>query len=96
MGGELDSIEWARPELQVQRLPCASAGVDEYAASASALWEHGFARLGVDPTEHPVLLTEPGVFPGALRRRVVELMFESYGVPALCSAQLRSPEPVKT
>lgn len=44
------------------------------------LWEHTFReRLGVNPQEHKILLTEPPLNPKKNRERMVEMMFEHFG-----------------
>ncbi|EGC33589.1 hypothetical protein DICPUDRAFT_80660 [Dictyostelium purpureum] len=49
-----------------------------------SLWEYTFTtELRVDPSKHPVLLTEPPLNPKANRERMVETMFEVFQVPAL-------------
>ncbi|KAL2081877.1 hypothetical protein ACEWY4_021695 [Coilia grayii] len=45
------------------------------------IWSHTFRQLGVEPEEHPVLLTEAALNPKENRQRMVELMFEAFGVP---------------
>merc|ERR1712070_827895 len=46
--------------------------------------EHTFDEvLQVNPAEHPVLLTEPPYNPKVTRERMVEIMFETFGVPSL-------------
>ncbi|XP_067098168.1 uncharacterized protein [Osmerus mordax] len=45
------------------------------------IWHHTFQQLGVEPDEHPVLLTEAAMNPRDNRQRMVELMFESFNVP---------------
>lgn len=43
------------------------------------LWEHTFReRLGVNPQEHKILLTEPPLNPKKNRERMVEMMFERF------------------
>ncbi|KAM9704376.1 uncharacterized protein ACNS7B_002718 [Menidia menidia] len=45
------------------------------------IWHHAFQQLGVDPEDHPVLLTEAAMNPLENRQRMVELMFEGFHVP---------------
>merc|ERR1719281_1410725 len=40
-------------------------------------------RLKVNPADHPVLLTEKPYNPKVSRERMVEIMFETFGVPSL-------------
>ena len=47
------------------------------------LWDHVFLeQLRVDASEHPVLLTEAPFNPRKNRERMIEIMMESYQVPA--------------
>uniref|UniRef100_A0A3B3VUV5 Si:ch211-241j12.3 n=1 Tax=Poecilia latipinna TaxID=48699 RepID=A0A3B3VUV5_9TELE len=45
------------------------------------MWQYTFQQLCVDPEEHPVLLTEAAMNPLENRQRMVEIMFENFGVP---------------
>ncbi|KAK1889153.1 Actin-3 [Dissostichus eleginoides] len=45
------------------------------------IWQHTFQQLGVDPNDHPVLLTEAAMNPLGNRQRMVEIMFECFNVP---------------
>lgn len=40
-------------------------------------------RLSVDPSEHPLMLTEPAWNTPAARETLVQMAFEGEGVPAL-------------
>ena|SRR3990167_386337 len=44
------------------------------------------AELRAEADEHPVLLTESPLNPKANREKMAEVMFEHFGVPALCIA----------
>jgi len=59
-------------------------GIIENFENMELLWEHVFiGELDVDPSRHPVLLTEPPYNPKPNREKMVEIMFETFGVPAL-------------
>lgn len=59
-------------------------GIIENMADMELLWDYTFAeQLQVDPKDHPVLLTEPPYNPRKAREEMVQIMFESYGVPCL-------------
>jgi len=46
------------------------------------IWNYTFDRLGVDPTEHKILLTEPPRNPLENQKKMFEFMFEKYQIPA--------------
>ena len=61
-----------------------TAGVVTNWLEMEKIWQSTFYnRLCVDPSEHPVLLTEPLLNPKALRERMTKTMFQEVGVPAL-------------
>ncbi|KAJ3174027.1 Actin-like 6A [Geranomyces variabilis] len=52
-----------------------------------ALWDHAFARLRVESSEHPLLLSEPSWNPRESREKLIELAFETYDVPCFYLAR---------
>jgi actin-related protein len=52
------------------------------------LWKAAFLqRLRIDPTEHPLLCTEPAWNPTEKREKLVELAFEKFNFPAFYVAK---------
>lgn len=47
------------------------------------LWDRSFHSLGVDPTEHPIFLSEAPLLPKRNRQYKAEILFESFGVKSL-------------
>lgn len=59
-------------------------GIIENFEHMELLWDYTFRQvLRVDPSRHPVLLTEPPYNPKANREQICEIMFEVFGVPSL-------------
>jgi len=59
-------------------------GIIENFDHMERLWEYAFLdKLNVNPQRHPVLLTEPPYNPKPNREKMVEIMFEVFGVPTL-------------
>lgn len=67
----------ARATLQHSR-PMQSGIVQDW-DDMEAVWDHTFAKLGIAPSEHKVVHTEPAMNPARHRERVVETLFEKYG-----------------
>ena len=74
-----------RPRMDVR--PLLDYGVVEDWDAMEMVWAHGFRELRCDMTERPVLLAEPAYSIAAQRERTAEVMFESFGVPALYLAR---------
>ena len=79
---ELNALGWSQPEMDVQVLGV-TAQTDQEAVARN-LMRYGYERLRSKAGEHPLLLSEAAESSAASRRRVAEVMFEDFGVPALC------------
>ena len=52
------------------------------------IWEYTFYKeLRIDPTEHPVLLTEQLFNPRPIREKITQIMFETFNVPSFFLAK---------
>jgi actin beta/gamma 1 len=52
--------------------------------SMEKIWHYTFyTDLRLDPSEHPVIMTEAPLNPRSNRERIAEIMFETFNVPAL-------------
>lgn len=59
-------------------------GIIENFEQMELVWEYTFFdQLKVNPNRHAVLLTEPPYNPKPNREKMVEIMFEAFGVPSL-------------
>ncbi|CAM9102360.1 unnamed protein product [Phaeothamnion confervicola] len=64
--------------------------VDGLVADWDALervWRHGFRRMSTQPSAHPILAAEASWSSRPQRQRLMQLMFESFDVPALYVAK---------
>jgi actin beta/gamma 1 len=86
---DFDKEHFFGDEVEAVRNKCSvfyplENGIIENFNDMELLWEYTFLeKLKVDPQNHPVLLTEPPYNPKATRERMVEIMFETFGVPSL-------------
>lgn len=60
-----------------------SHGVIEHWDDMELLWKHAFSLLKVSPNECPVLLTEANMNPSKHRKKMYEIFFEKFQVPAV-------------
>ena len=59
-------------------------GIIEDWGAMEKIWHYTFfTDLRIDPSEHPVLLTEAPLNPRRNREKMAEIMFETFNVPAL-------------
>ncbi|MHA1414367.1 MAG: actin, cytoplasmic 2 [Promethearchaeota archaeon] len=59
-------------------------GIIEDWTAMEKIWHYTFyTDLRIDPSEHPVLLTEAPLNPRPNREKMAEIMFETFNVPAL-------------
>lgn len=59
-------------------------GVVEDWNEMTKIWKHIMHyELRLDPSEHPVLLTEPPINPAINREQMCKIMFEEYNVPSM-------------
>ena len=80
---ELDTLGWEGVgDLELKRL--VSSRADERERVVDALLRHALQKLGANPQEHPLMLAEPAAASTSARWRMAEVMFEQFGVPALC------------
>jgi actin-like protein 6A len=63
-------------------------GVVEDWDAFEEIWKSAFhQRLRIDPTEHPLLCTEPAWNPTEKREKLAELAFETFNFPAFYVAK---------
>ena len=46
-----------------------------------------YNELKIDPSEHPVLISEASLNPKANREKMIQLMFETFSIPSFCFAK---------
>ncbi len=69
--------------LMKLRFPIEHGVIDDWTLM-ERIWHYTFySDLRVDPSEHPVLLTEAPLNPRLNREKIAEIMFETFNVPAL-------------
>ena len=60
-----------------------SHGVIDHWDDMELLWKHAFSLLKIAPNECPVLLTEANMNPTKHKRKMLEIFFEKFQVPAV-------------
>ena len=60
-----------------------SHGVIDHWDDMELLWKHAFSLLKIAPNECPVLLTEANMNPTKHKKKMVEIFFEKFQVPAV-------------
>jgi len=77
-----DEIEAHRSKLTI-KYPIENGIIEDFDLMQE-IWDYTFMeKLKVNPTEHPLLLTEPPHNPKPNREKMVEIMFEAFAVPTL-------------
>lgn len=64
-------------------VPMDNDGVVKDWDSMKAVFSHVFKQLGVDPSVHPILLTEPPLNPKTTREKMTQIFFDTFNVPQL-------------
>jgi len=83
----VDQMGYRRDYMEVVN-PYGKEGLFEDWELVEKIWDHTLKKcLLVDPTEHPMLIAEPAHATAKHREKMVELMFEKNGVPALFLAK---------
>ncbi|MHA1270951.1 MAG: actin, cytoplasmic 2 [Candidatus Helarchaeota archaeon] len=77
-----DEIYGLRGVLRLN-YPMEHAIVNDWGAMEKIWYYTFFTDLRVDPSEHPIMLTEPPLNPRSNREKMAEIMFETFNVPAL-------------
>jgi len=82
----VQALGYRRDHMEI--VPAMKDGLVDDWDVVESLWDHALRdRLLIDPKEHPMLLAEPSFNTQQHREKMVELMFEKYGVPALFLAK---------
>lgn len=70
-----------RPGMDVR--PPLDMGLVEDFDMLEAVWRHGYLSLRANPSDHPVMLSDPTFSQTAQKEKQAEILFESLGVPCL-------------
>ncbi|WFD04068.1 NuA4 histone acetyltransferase subunit [Malassezia obtusa] len=74
-------VTYWRPNLEIDT-PFDADGIVQDASAFEALATHAMEVMSVDPSENPLLLTEPPTNPTSVREKMAEVVFEGLNVPA--------------
>lgn len=55
--------------------------------SMKAVWSHTFKQLGVDPSQHSLIISEPTLNPVTNREKMTEIFFDTFKIPKLYLAR---------
>lgn len=76
---------WIRHQILVCRR-LVSRGIIQYFDVMDEYMSYIFSKqLKVDPSKHPVLITETSLNPKESRERMAEILFEKFNVPSFCA-----------
>ncbi|CAD7949955.1 unnamed protein product [Amoebophrya sp. A120] len=82
IGPRLWSSRWHSLNTHDLSYPMKEGQVDNW-DDLEKLWDYCFHELGIDPSEHTIVLTEPVLNNHKKRETMVEMMFERYGFKAV-------------
>ncbi|CAG8472502.1 4464_t:CDS:2 [Cetraspora pellucida] len=82
--GDAEVAAW-RPNMEI-RNPLVNGLVQDWDA-LEKIWDHALNRLQVDPTEHPLFVTEAAWNTREIREKLTEIAFEKYQVLAFYVAK---------
>jgi len=72
-----------RTDSVTAKSPIANTDVITDWAGMESVWAHTFAQLGVDPAQHPILISEPPLNTQTNRNKTMQLLFGKFNTPAV-------------